>query len=474
MRLGVVLLCLVMAAPALAEPAQQKQAAPAAQKQVKRAHTKKAPAKPATDAKAKQPTVTTVTTTSPRNNPISDSYAALTLAQRVSIQSDLIMTGDYAGSLSGDFGDAAINAVKAFQKRKGTKETGVLNLQERAQLATDAKPKQTARGWRAVDDAVTGVRLLVPAKMMPEASQIPGGSRFSSARGEMVAETLRVAQPGATLAAVFEQLKKPINGRRVGQSAMSGDSFEISGLQNLKLFQVRGYARGEDVRVITILYDQALDGIMAPVVTAMTNAFAPFPSGTATPPPKSKVQYASGIAVSNDGHIITDRDALEGCQILTIAGIGGVDRLAEDKTAGLLLLRVYGARQLKAVALAGETTKASDITLFGVANPEAQDGGNAVSMTRARLTDERTIDPMPGAGFTGAAALDAQGKLTGMVTLKPALIAATGPAGPQATLTPVETIRNFLDAQNVAPASYATPGVDAAKAAIVRVICVRK
>ena len=477
MRLGVVLLCLVIAAPVLAEPAQQTPPTPtAAPKPAKRVHAKKAPAKTkaTTDAKTKQPTVTTVTTTSPSNGPIAASYTALTLAQRVSIQSDLILTGDYAGSLSGDFGDAAINAVKAFQKRKGNKETGVLNLQERAQLAIDAKPKQTARGWRVVDDAVTGVRLLVPGKMMPEASQIPGGSRFSSSRGEMVAETLRVAQTGTTLASVFEQLKKPTNGRRVGQSSLSGESFEISGLQNLKLFKVVGFARGEDVRVITILYDQALDGIMAPVVTAMTNAFAPFPSGVATPPARSKVEYASGIAVSNSGHIITDREALDGCQILTIAGIGGVDRVAEDKAAGLLLLRVYGARTLKPVALAGETVKVGDITLVGIMNPEKQDGGNAVSVTRARVTDAGSIDPTPGPGFTGAAALDAQGKLTGMVTLKAALVAATTPASPQAALMPVETIRNFLDAQNVPPASYATPGVEAAKAAIVRVICVRK
>ena len=463
-RVGVVLLCLAMAAPAYAAPAGQKQAAPAATKRAKGAKTKA----PKAEAKSKQPTTQTVTT-----NPLSASYAALPLAARVSIQADLIMTGDYAGSLTGEFNNDAIAAVKAFQKRKGNAETGVLNPKERAELATAAKPKQTARDWKVVDDTAAGVRLFVPAKMMPQASQIAGGSRWASSRGEMAVETFRVAQSGTTLAAVFEQMKKGPAGRRVGQSSMQGDSFEISGLQNLKLFQVRGYARGEDVRGITVLYDQALDGIMAPVVTAMTNAFVAFPTGVAVPPPKSKVQYASGIAVSNDGHIVTDREALDGCDILTIAGIGGVDRVAEDRAAGLLLLRVYGARALRAVALAGETTKTPDVTLLGITEPNAQDGGRAVSMTRARLSDTRAIEPMPGPGFTGAAALDTQGRLTGMVTLKPALVAGTG-AGPQAALMPVETIRNFLDAQNVAPAASAVSGVEAAKASIVRVICVRK
>ncbi len=371
MRLGVVLLCLAMTATAYAEPAEQK-AAPKAAKAPKATKTT-AKTKAPKAAKTKQPT-TTATQTPGKPNPLSESYAAFSLPMRVSIQADLIITGDYAGALTGEFGDAAINAVRAFQKRKGNKETGVLNLQERAELSAAAKAKQSTRGWQVVDDTTTGVRMFVPTKMMPQSSPIPSGSRWSSAHGEMAAETMRVAASGTTLAAVFEQLKKQTNGRRVSSSSMQGDTFEISGLQNLKLFQVRGIAKGEDVRVITVLYDQALDGIMAPVVTAMTNAFVAFPTGVATPPPKNKVEYASGVAVSNDGHIVTDLLALDGCNILTVAGIGGVDRLAEDKEKGLLLLRVYGAKQLRAVALAGETTKTPDITLLGIAEPDAQNG----------------------------------------------------------------------------------------------------
>jgi hypothetical protein len=466
MRLGVVVLCLVTAAAAYAEPAQQKQSAPvAAKKPAKAAAKTKAPK---TEPKTKQ---TTVTTQSVTPNPLAASYAALPLAARVSIQADLVMTGDYSGALTGDFNNDAIAAVKAFQKRKGNAETGVLNPKERAELSLAAKPKQTQRGWQVVDDTVAGVRVFVPSKMMPQASQIPGGSRFASARGEMAIETFRVAQSGTTLASVFEQMKKPANGRRVVSSSIEASAFEISGLQNLKHFQVYGYARDDEVRGITILFDQALEGILPPVATAVKNAFVPFPSGVALPAAKSKVEYASGFAVSADGHIVTDREALEGCQILTIAGIGGVDRIAEDREKGLLLLRVYGARELRPIVLAGESTKSGDLTLFGIAEPDAQNGGRAVSVTRARLNDGR-IEPQPTPGFTGAAALDPQGKVTGMVTLKPAVVAGA-PASPQAALTPVETIRNFLDAQNVAPAPTAVTG-DAAKASIVRVICVRK
>ena len=49
-----------------------------------------------------------------------------------------------------------------------------------------------------------------------------------------------------------------------------------------------------------------------------------------------------------------------------------------------------------------------------------------------------------------------------------------GPGGaPQAAVVPAERIRNFLEANYVAPSS-GTAGVEAAKVSVTRVICVRK
>jgi hypothetical protein len=169
---------------------------------------------------------------------------------------------------------------------------------------------------------------------------------------------------------------------------------------------------------------------------------------------------------------VVNRDTLEGCYVVTIAGIGGADRIAEDKASGLALLRVHGAN-LKPLAL-GENVKAADVTLVGVADPAAQGGGSAVSAAKARVSDTFALDPVPALGFDGAAALDAQGRLVGVAALKPAVVAGPAPGpGANATVTPVDTIRNFLSAQNVAPAS-AAGGIEAAKASVVRIICVRK
>ena len=403
---------------------------------------------------------------------VADSYNAIPLAERVAIQSDLIWTGDYNGVLSGEFGERSVAAVKAFQKRKGGKETGVLNLQERAALAAAAKPKQEAVGWRTVDDLSTGARIGIPAKLMPNTNASGGISRWSSQRGETSAETFRIAG-ASTLAPVFERMKKEPAGRRTEYSVLKDDFFVMSGQQNLKRFYVRAQLRGNEVRGLTILYDQAMQGIMEPVVVAMSSAYAAFPTGRASvPPPRRMVEYASGVAVA-PGIIATSREALEGCYVVTVTGIGGADRIAEDKDKGLALLRVFGA-DLKPVTLASEATRNADVTLLGVLEPQAQGGGAAVSAAKARVSDAFALDPVPALGFDGAAALDAQGKLTGIAALKVPVVAGAAPSlNATAMVMPVDAIRNLLAEAKVA-ANGGVTGADAAKTSVVRVICVRK
>jgi hypothetical protein len=460
MRLAVAILSSVVAATfAFAEPAKQApKAKPAKQEKAKKAGQKAKAAKEETQAVSKA---------------VADSYNAIPLAERLSIQSDLIWTGDYNGLINGEFGERAVAAVKAFQKRNGGKETGVLNQPERAALSAAAKPKQEAVGWRIVDDLATGARIGIPAKLMPNTNVTGGISRWSSSRGETSAETFRIAQAGTTLPPIFERMKREPAGRRTEYSVLRDDFFVISGLQNLKKFYVRAQLRGNEVRGVTILYDQAMAGIMEPVVVAMSSAYAPFPSGRATPPPPRRlVEYASGVAVA-PGTIVTSREALDGCYVITVAGVGGADRIAEDKTAGLALLRVHGAN-LAPVALAAQNAK-GDVTLLGVADPQAQGGGAAVSAARARVSDTLAIEPAPALGFDGAAALDAQGRLAGIAALNVAVVAGTAPSpGATAALLPVEAIRALMAARQLTPPAGAATGAEAAKGSVVRVICVRK
>src|SRR6266849_9086113 len=260
---------------------------------------------------------------------------SLSQADRLAIQFDLAWTGDYNGLANGEANDKTSAAIKAFQRNRKFKETGVLNTQERALLAASAKAKQVQVGWNMVDDTVTGARLGIPTKQVQNKSQGKAGTRWSSAQGQVQVETFRIREPGTTLAAVYEQQKKEPSTRKLEVNFVRPDFFILSGLQSLKKFYVRAEFKDGEVRGMTVLYDQATDTIMDPVAVVMSSAFTPFPGVTGVAgvaqigaPPKRKVEYGTGIVVSTAGHILTDRQVTDGCNVLVVSGHGDADRQA--------------------------------------------------------------------------------------------------------------------------------------------------
>jgi len=409
-----------------------------------------------------------------KGSPKEGGIANLPLKERIGIQLDLAFTGHYNGLINGEASDRATAAIKAFQKSIGARETGVLAQPERAQLAANSKAVQEHVGWALVEDKVTGAQLGLPTKQVPNMARARSGTRWSSAQGQVQIETFRIRGPGTTLVDVAErQRAEPLN-RKLDVNLTRDDFFILSGLQGLKKFYVRAQVRDNEVRGVTILYDQATEGIMDPVTVVMSSAFAPF-SGTGLTdlmgPTRRKVEYGTGIVITADGHVVTDRLLVEGCSIIQTAGLGDATLLAQDDKSGLALLRVFGVSGLAPAAIVNEGARASELTLIGIADPLLQAGGRAVTTAVARL-DGNGLQPSPQLGFAGAAALDAQGRFFGMVTLKTPLMAGTGPL-PPANVVPADMIRRFLEAQYVTPAS-GRAGVEAAKAAVVRVMCVRR
>jgi hypothetical protein len=280
-----------------------------------------------------------------------------------------------------------------------------------------------------------------------------------------------------TLAILFEQQKKEPPNRKLEVNLLRNDFFILSGMQGLKKFYVRAEVRDLEVRGMTILYDQATDVVMDAITVVMSSAFAPFPgtglTALAGPAPRRKVDYGTGIVTTVAGHILTDRQLTDGCSVISVSGHGDAELVASDEASGLALLRIYGADKLSPVGLLHEGARGTDVTLVGIADPQSQAGGRAITTAAAKVSDD-SLQPLPQLGFAGAAALDAQGRAFGMVTLKAPVTASAGaPPLPQAGVVSVDKIRAFLEARYVTPTT-GRPGVDAAKAAVVRVICVRK
>lgn len=406
-----------------------------------------------------------------------DTANAMMQAERLAIQSDLAWNGDYNGGITGEVSERMVAAIKSFQKDNGGKQTGVLNPQERGILSVAARKHQDTVGWRVITDMVTGARLGIPGKLVPQQASDMNGSKWSSSTGTIQIILARRKEDAPSSAKLAEQERKE-PGRKIEYSVVKPDFFVLSGMQGLKKFYIRGQFRDSEVRILTILYDQATEGTMAPVVIAMSSAFNPFPSGAQAmgPPPRKKVEYASGIVVGADGAIVTDRAAVDGCLSIVVAGYGPADRAAEDKSRDLALLRIFGARGLKPLALGTGSAKPA-LDLIGIADPQNQGGAAAVSSVKASAaavgnSGDMALSPAPGLGFSGAAAIDGDGVFAGLVQLKPVVVAgaAAGAGTTQAVLVPADAVRAFVKSNGVA----VNGGAGDARAAMVRVICVRK
>ena len=459
--------------PAPARPAEKSRPIHVGLKKVTARPVAPRPAAPSIAAPATVTAKSTALDAQPtKTEPAQETIAGISDGDRQKIQSALSWSGDYTGSLGGE--DPFLSAIKNYQKRARSKITGVLTPAERANLLAAAKTHEDEYGWTVVVDPATGVRIGLPIKMVPQARDAAHGTRWSSAHGEVQVETFRIKDPDLKLLALFDQQKKEPVTRRVEFSVLHDDNFYISGMQGLKKFSVRAQIRNGEVRGFTILFDQMMETIVAPVTVAMASAFSPFPEGSAPFAAMAKsVEYGNGLVVSARGHIITDRKLAAGCQVIVAVGLGDAERIAEDKDNGLALLRVYGPRNLSPLVLAPDVAKKGDVTLIGIPDPKEQSGAKKLTEIKARLADGNAIElrqPVPMAGFSGAATLDAQGQFLGMMQMRDFVLASTESSAPPVRLITAPAIRDFLAAHNVAPA---TQGGDVT-ASVVRIICVRK
>lgn len=405
-----------------------------------------------------------------------ETVKALPLTERVALQGDLAWTGKYNGLVNGEVGERMIASVRTWQKDAGGKPTGLLDAKERASLAEAGKKARDAVGWRVAQDPINGVKLGIPTKLVPRMAAMSDatGSNWTSTQGASIrVDTWRVREGNPTIASIAERERKR-DDRKVTYSSIKPDFFILSGTQDETKFYTRAQVANGEVRGMTVVYDKANEKMMDPVVIAMSSAFDPFPKAAVAegPPPRKKVEYATGVIVGADGSILTDRYAIEGCQSIVVAGHGNADRIAEDKAHDLALLRVYGASGLKPLGVTNAGVK-PDVMLVGIADPQSQGGGAAITSTKAAVTQNgatAALSPVPGLGFAGAAAVDVDGKFAGISLLRPAVVAGPTPSTAQAKLVRPDVIGAFLASNNVATANAASGARDA----VVRIICIRK
>jgi len=398
-------------------------------------------------------------------------YESAPLAQRIALQSDLVWTGHLNSIADGAWGPRSTAAVKAYQKARGSPETGTLTMEERAALAADARAKQAKVGWRMVEDA-DGTRLGIPGKLVPQGGKgRTTGGHWQSADGNIRIDTFR--QPAPATLAVVHGLERKNPGRRITYDVLRPDFFVLAGTEGPRKFYMRAQAGRNDVRGVIVRYEPALEATMAPIVVAISGAFVPQPPANDGAPGRRAVEYSTGVVVSASGAIVAEREATDGCQTIVAGRLGNAERIADDSASGLALLRVYGARDLRPLPL-GDAAR-HEVTLVGIPDPQTQGGNGEVAMTTARLLpagERTTLEAIIAQGMAGAAAIDSETGFAGILVRGPQLVA--GPStGAASFLAAPEAIRKLLTARQIA-FSAGRAGADSAKDSVLRLICVRK
>ena len=214
---------------------------------------------------------------------------------------------------------------------------------------------------------------------------------------------------------------------------------------------------------------------MEPVVVAMSSAFAAVSGGErGAPPPRRKVEYASGRGGRAGPHRHQPRRAR---WLLRRDRRGdrrrGSRRRGQDERASCCSACMAPTSSRLHSRARRQGRRRQRCSASPIRRRKAAAGRSSVA--RARVSDALAIEPAPALGFDGAAVLDAQGRLAGIASLKlPWWRAPRRAAVRRPRSTPVEAIRDFLDAQKIAPDPAGVSGPDAAKASVVRVICVRR
>ena len=217
------------------------------------------------------------------------------LAERIAIQSDLAWTGDYNGLINGEFSDTTDRRGQGVpEAAASTRRPACSTRRSAPRSPPPPRRSRTQVGWRMVEDRGhrRAARHCRPSRSPNKTRTGKTGTRWSSAQGQVQVETFRIREPGTTLDARVRAAEEGAADAQARATTCCGrTSSSLSGMQGLKKFYVRADVKDGEVRGITILYDQATEGIMDPVVVAMSSAFAPFPAcrrRADRPPPQAQ------------------------------------------------------------------------------------------------------------------------------------------------------------------------------------------
>ena len=358
-------------------------------------------------------------------------FEALPEADRKAVQDGLIWTGDYNSVVNGVFGKRTLVGINAYAKANKLPVNGTLDAKARAALAAAAAKAKLEAKFAVVLEPRSGVRIGIPAALLPKSANTPTGKRYEMDGGLGSLETFAPAGAEADLAKLFELMKVDGSGRKVTYKLLKPDFFVVSGEVNGHSYYTRMasgmHAGARILRGFTFSYDSSLKFDMERISLAIANSFEPFAPGEAVQPlaagapalplaapagpaaivatPAKPVLSATGLAISATQ--VLAALPLAGCAS-PLVGKAPARVLKADKETGLTLLEARGTALL-ALAPGGNAAGEVVVIFFDAAGSQQATPGEIFDAGTPRLRAALQ------GGHSGGVAFERTGSFAGLV-----------------------------------------------------------
>lgn len=401
---------------------------------------------------------------------------------RQGLQMRLAWTGDYLGRFDGRVDSTTLRAVRDFQARHGLHADGEMNEAFLDRLIAESDAAVAALGFEWRIDENTGVRVGLPLGLVAHVGRTEVGTMWRSADRRIEIETVRFAEPGYDLPAVFDLLRAESGTKTVRTSEFAGDHFILTGSEDGREFFIRFDGEGSDLRGFSVAYPASEGERLSSYITVAEGSFEPYASSPRKEqgpmaslqlgdvalsyppvgPDGSKPGYeASGTGFTvADGWILTNAHVARACETVLVGELGIASEVIVDIEQDLALLKVEGDLGAPLAITDGKPRLGEDILALGF--PLRSILADSLNVTRGNISSLMGLMNDPNylqisaavqPGNSGGPLVDLAGRVVGVVTAKLNAVAVADLTGdiPQSINFAIrpDAAARFLDAHGV-------------------------
>jgi S1-C subfamily serine protease len=283
-------------------------------------------------------------------------YESLIWEDRVSLQRDLILTGNYDGVIDGQYGPGTFRALEEFQASIGSTSRDGLKPWERFRLAEEAEKEFSRLGFTLIDNEDLGLQTYLPVRVLAFVGDTKLGRMYANEQQTLTLEFLDIDASELPFETLFALSSQSGSGQVVTYKAYNSGRFAVAGASSGQYFyrwftnagtssigfEVRyaESARLDGTKIAIFLASNTGPASQGVEVAALPEPPAVSPVAEGDVPQKTSISFGSGFYFAPRGMLVTNAHVVEECEAVHITGYGPARVLKEDSDVDLAVLQL--------------------------------------------------------------------------------------------------------------------------------------